>query len=81
MDKKKLKEKLHRQIDDLEDEMALQMLHEAAAEYAKAEETDVEDELTPEQLKRLEQSIEQHRNGKTYTHEEVQKKIQEWLSR
>lgn len=36
MDKKKLKEKLHEYIDNLEDENALQMLHEAVWERFSA---------------------------------------------
>lgn len=81
MDKKKLKEKLHRQIDDMEDEMALQMLHEAAAEYAKAETDDVADELTPEQLERLNESLRQLDNGQWKTHEEVMKLSKTWLTK
>jgi phage terminase small subunit len=81
MDKKKLKEKLHRQIDDLEEEMALQMLHEAAAEYAKTEKDDVADELTPEQVERLNESLRQLDNGQWKTHEEVMKLSKTWLTK
>jgi hypothetical protein len=78
MDKKKLKEKLHQYIDNLEDETALQMLHEAAVEYEKAEKRDIEDELTPEQLKRLEESIQQLDNGQWKSHDEVMKLSRTW---
>jgi len=81
MDKQLLKKKLHEQIDAMDDEHALQMLHEAAVEYGKAEDEDVQDTLTPEQLKRLGNSKQQHREGKTFSHEEVQQKVKEWLSR
>jgi hypothetical protein len=75
MDKKKLKEELHQYIDNLEDERALQMLHEASVEYEKAGKRDILDELTPEQLARLQESIKQAEEGKTISHEEAMKRI------
>ncbi len=77
MDKDLLKKKLHEQIDALDDELALQMLHEAAVEYGKAE--DVSDDLTPEQLERLKKSLQQAENGQTVSHEEAKKRIKECL--
>ncbi|HTE09611.1 MAG TPA: hypothetical protein VK645_01555 [Chitinophagaceae bacterium] len=79
MDKELLKKKLHEQIDALDDELALQMLHEAAVEYSKAEDT--RDDLTPEQLERLKKSLEQAEKGNTVSHEEAKKRIKEWLTR
>ena len=79
MDKDLLKKKLHEQIDALDDELALQMLHEAAVEYSKASET--KDDLTPEQLERLKKSLQQAENGQTASHEEAKKRIKEWLTR
>jgi len=77
MDKELLKKKLHEQIDALDDELALQMLHEAAVEYGKAEDT--RDELTPEQLERLNESLQQLDNGEWKSHEEVMKQSRTWL--
>jgi hypothetical protein len=79
MDKKKIKEKLHQYIDNLEDEAALQMLHEAAVEYETAEKRDIVDDLTPEQFKRLEESIKQLDNGQWKSHDEVMKLSRTWL--
>lgn len=79
MDKKKLKEELHQYIDNLEDETALQMLHEAAVAYEKAGDTDIPDELTPEQQERLKQSLEQLNSGQWKSHEEVMKEARTWL--
>ena len=79
MDKELLKKKLHEQIDALDDELALQMLHEAAVEYGKAEDT--RDDLTPEQLERLKKSLEQAEKGNTVSHEEAKKRIKERLTR
>jgi predicted transcriptional regulator len=78
MDKKKLKEKLHQIIDNLEDEKALQKLHEAAVEYEKAGNRDIVDELKPEQRKRLEEPIKQADEGKTTPDEEAMKRIAAW---
>jgi hypothetical protein len=81
MDKQKLKEKLHEYIDKLEDEQELYMLHEATVEYKKNENKDITDELTPEQLERLKESIKQADEGKTIPHEEVMKLARTWLQK
>ena len=79
MDKKKLKEELHQYIENLEDETALQMLHEAAVAYERAGNKDGEDELTPEQQERLKESLQQLNNGQWKSHEEVMKEARTWL--
>jgi hypothetical protein len=81
MDKKKLKEELHQYIDKLEDETALSMLHEATVEYEKTDQKDILDELTPEQLARLQESIKQANEGKTFSHDEALKRIEAWRSK
>ena len=81
MDKKKLKEELHQYIDNLEDETALQMLHEATVDYETYKNKDILDELTPEQLARLQESIKQVEEGKTISHEEAMKQIASWRSK
>lgn len=81
MDKKKLKESLHQYIDNLEDETKLYMLHEATVEYKKAERKDLADELTPEQLERLKESLQQLDNGQWKSHEEVSKLARTWLQK
>ena len=77
MNKIELKEKLHRLIDTLDDEMVLEMLYEAASEHNRAEEDF--DELSPAQLKRLKESIKQIEAGNTITHEEVMILSRAWL--
>ncbi len=79
MDKDLLKKKLHEQIDAIEDEMALHMLHEAAVEYGKVEEA--REDLTPAQVEKLQKSLEQANNGETVSHEEAKKRMKEWLTR
>lgn len=58
MDKKKLKEELPEDVDPLEQED-----DDDDSEY------DILDELTPEQLARLQESIKQAEEGKTIPHE------------
>jgi gas vesicle protein len=81
MDKQKLKEELHQYIDNLEDETALNMLHEATIEYQRAEKGDITDELTPKQLERLNESLEQLKSGQYKSHEEVMKQARTWLQK
>lgn len=75
-----LRKKLHGYIDKIEDETQLQMLNEAAEVYA-TKQTDILDLLTPEQLKRLEESIKQADEGKIITHEEAMKISLQWLTK
>lgn len=76
-----LKEKLHQEIDALDDVAALQLLHEAANEFSKAKRTDILDLLTDEQLERLNQSLAQANEGQTLSHAEAMKKNAQWRSR
>jgi hypothetical protein len=76
-----LKEKLHQYIDNLEDENALQMLHEAAVEYETAGNKPEEGELTPELRERLKQSLQQLNNGQWKSHDEVMKLSRTWLQK
>lgn len=77
----KLKDKIHYQLNELEDETALQMLQEAIVAYSSPSKKDITDELTEDQKKRLQESIQQANDGKTLTNEEVKQKAKEWLSR
>ncbi|MEJ7679939.1 MAG: hypothetical protein WKG06_19190 [Segetibacter sp.] len=66
-------------VGKIEDETQLEMLNEAAAYSTK--QTDILDLLTPDQLKRLEESIEQADQGKIITHEEAMKIALQWLTK
>lgn len=79
MDNSEIKKQLHHYIDMIEDETQLQMLSDAAEEYATKDERDILDLLTPVQLERMEQSIQQIKEGKVIPHEEVIKISQQWL--
>ena len=77
----KIKAKIYKQVAELEDETALQMLEEAATAYTVSPSGDIIDKLTTVQQERLMQSAQQIKEGKTYTNEEVNQKSKEWLSR
>ena len=76
MSKEELKQKLHRLIDELDDEQALNFLHEDALDYKKA--SDVEDELSPEQWAEIAEGIRQVENGEIITREEMAEKFKQW---
>lgn len=69
----RIKNKIYRQVEELEDETALRMLEEAVVAYSTSSKKDIIDELTPEQQLRLKESIQQVNDGKTISNEEVKK--------
>ncbi len=75
-----LRKKLYGYIDKIKDETQLEMLNEAAQAYA-TKQTDILDLLTPDQLKRLEESLKQADEGEIITHEEVMKISLQWLTK
>ena len=80
MNKNELKNNLHKQIDDLQSEEALQLLHDAAVDYNTGE-TDIIDELSVEQKALLDTSLWQVAEGKTLPHAEAMQLIQQWRSK
>ena len=78
---RQLKEKIYNQIDELDDETALQMLEEAVSAFVSPSKADILDELNEDQQRRLQESIQQADEGKLLTYEEVKQKSKEWLSR
>jgi len=73
-----LKKQLHSYIDLIDDEETLYELNDTVAAYA-TEQPDIIDLLTPEQLARLDESIQQADRGELIPHEEVMKKTREWI--
>lgn len=78
---RQLKEKIYKQVDELDDETALQMLEEAVSAFVSPSKADILDELNEDQQRRLQESIQQADEGKLLTNEEVKQKSKEWLSR
>jgi hypothetical protein len=74
-----LKSMLYSQIDQIQDEATLQMLQDAVMTYSSQNEN--LNELTADQQNRLQESIQQAQDGKTFTNEEVKQKTKEWLSK
>ena len=77
MSKEEIKQKMHKLIDELEDETVLQMLYEDAVEY-KTSSTVANKELTDEQWAEIDEGLKQIENGETFTQQEVMQHIKEW---
>lgn len=75
MDKQQLKNEFHKLIDSIEDEEMLQMLYEDAVEYTV---TDVDDELTEDQMAEIKEGLRQIEKGNFITHDEMLEKIKAW---
>jgi hypothetical protein len=84
-DLEKLKKNLHELIDSIEDEHTLSVLHEDIVPYVIENRTkeadDVEDDLTEEDLKELDEAIEEIDRGETISFEEFKKNMEEWRAR
>ena len=76
-----LKRKIYQQVEQIDNETTLHMLEEAVSSYSSISKSDIIDELTEDQKKRLDQSISQSDNGNTTDNEEVKKISREWLSK
>lgn len=74
-----LKAKIHKLIDKIEDEEALNSLIEDAAVYASKEETF--DDLTEEQLMEIKEAIAEADRGETTSYEEFIKHTAEWIKK
>jgi predicted transcriptional regulator len=74
-----IKKELHQYIDHIEDEETLWMVHEEVAEYLN--ESKVEDELTEEQEKSLDEAIRQADAGEFITEEEYKKATARWRTK
>ena len=77
----KLKTTIYEKVEHLNNESALQMVEEAVTAYSSPSQKDILDELTPEQLQRLQQSITQSEKGETVSNEEAKQKAKQWLSK
>jgi len=80
MDKEEIKQKIHKLVEEMEDETALQMLYEEAVEYKTAAVVE-EDELTAEQWRLIEKASEEIKNGKYHTYDEVKEHFAKWLTK
>ncbi|NOT50838.1 MAG: hypothetical protein HOP10_06140 [Chitinophagaceae bacterium] len=80
-EKNKLKNSIYKKVDQLDNEVFLQMVEEAVTAYSSPSQKDILDELTTEQIQRLQESVKQADEGKTIPDDEVRQKAKEWLSK
>lgn len=77
--KEELKEELHKMIDNIEDESALNILKEDLVPYAISYKEDIiDDDLSPEENYQLQKAIEQADRGETITMEEFKIAVDRW---
>lgn len=82
MNATKLKSDFHKLIDGIHDEDVLQSFFGALNDYVNTKmKTDIMDELTEKQKKRLKQSIVQSKTGKIFTNEQMKLDIRQWLAK
>jgi len=75
-----IKKELHKLIDEIDDIESLNVLREEAMAYTSG--TDIMDELSPEQLKELDEAIaEADRDEGLMTMEEFRKEIDSWIKK
>lgn len=79
MNHSKIKKQILQNIDLIEDESQLQMLHDISSAYANNNSTDIIEYLPPNQLERLEKAVRQAKIGNTVAHEEVKQISKQWL--
>ncbi len=76
-----LKKSLIEKIEKINSEEQLSFLSECIDNSIAEVEMDATENLTPAQVQRLKESVQQIRDGKFYTHEQVKQMSKEWLSK
>ncbi|HXL58361.1 MAG TPA: hypothetical protein VN958_18995 [Chitinophagaceae bacterium] len=71
----KLKEEIHRMIDEIEDEAALMLIKEKLAAYVTE---DIAEDLNEEQLKELNEALKEAGKGETVSYEKYVSHVKEW---
>ncbi len=78
----KIKVKIHKLIDTIDDAKLLQQFYEVLHDRASEQEIDILDELTPIQKSRIKKSIIQaNRDQTTIPNEKVKNEVKEWLKK
>lgn len=73
---KSIKEKIHKLVDEIDDEVSLHQLMEDAAFYASKK--DVVDDLTAAQLAELDAAVAEADKGETIDWDDFKKEMNEW---
>ncbi|MBX2931444.1 MAG: hypothetical protein KF781_05810 [Chitinophagaceae bacterium] len=80
MKTEQVRKQVHELIDKIDSNEELNLLYETAEVYV-SKQTDIIDILTPEQYNRLQNSVQQVREEKIISHEEVMNLSKQWLSK
>ena len=75
-----IKQEFHKLIDEIPNEQYLCDLFESVAFFAK-QKTDVLDDLSASELKRLDESLAQIKEGRVISDAVVRKKYEQWLTK
>jgi SpoVK/Ycf46/Vps4 family AAA+-type ATPase len=81
MSKDILKKELHDLIDNMEDEEVLSMLKEECAFYSVQDQKDITGDLSPEQLKELEEQLNEDPMKDTIRLDEFKKATAKWRTK
>jgi len=82
MSVQEIKQRIYQVVDEADDETGLEQVLNMANELLTNQSGQVAtlDELTPAQRSRLDESIEQHRLGKTVSNETMKQRYRQWLT-
>ena len=82
MSVREMKVQICQLVEHTDNELALEQILQQARELISDQpEGDILDDLTPEQFAGLERALEQHRIGKTISHDVMKTRINQWLNR
>lgn len=78
MDKNKIKAELYKAIDSIDEDQVLQVVYDSVVAYTTLQSPEITNELSEEQKKRLEESLQQSKNGEGISHDQMKLQIKEW---
>ena len=81
MSKELLKKELHDLIDNMQDEEVLSMLKEECTFYSAPKQKDIIDDLSPEQLKELEEQLNEEPLKDTISLDEFKEATAKWRTK
>lgn len=78
-----MKSRLHRLIDDVDNEPTLEQLLDTANHIITQQATQLAtlNDLTDTQRTRLEQAVNDHTDGRTVSHEDMKQRHRQWLNK
>lgn len=82
MSTQELKSRIYQLVDKIDNQLVLEQLLNEANQYV-ADEAQLQatlEDLTDSQRERLEQAIQQHKEGRTVSHEDMKQRHRQWLT-